>query len=249
MEDSMYGEESRISKRALALAIVVILAALALATWGGTCIGASRANQQVKETEVRLVSATTQVSQLQSKSDNLQQSNATLKTQLASAETERSQLQANYSTLQQSNATLRTQLASVQTELPQLESKYASQMQENSALRAQLQTLTSQYDTLLTRYSALEKTKEFAADSRLRVILSTEAQPAPVTWLRGQVTNIGTTTVQRVYVLVSRYKADGSLDRLDLPPTIMLNLAPQSAGYFSFLTAGENCKVTVLGDY
>ncbi len=236
-------------RRALAIVIVSLLVLLGLATWVGTKLGASSATSQAREQKEQLESATTQLSQLQSLFTSLQKNNEALRTQLWSAETGLSQIQSSYGSLQDSNAVLRTQLASAQAELSQVQSKQNALQQDNAALRAQLDTTKSNYDSLVIRYSALEKTKEFTVDGRLKVKLSTEAQLPTAAWVRGEVTNIGNTLIRKVYILVSRYNSDGSLNTVDLPPSVLLNLAPASVGYFSFLSSGETYKVTLLGDY
>lgn len=243
------GIEERVSRRGLILGILVVCAVLGLAIWGGSLVGTSRAKQQQQETQGQLTSARTEVSQMQSSYTNLQRDNVTLRTQLMSTESALSQMQASYVGLQQDNAKFQGQLTSTESALSQMQSSYSSFQQDNTRLRVQLASLTSEHDSLKMRYGALERTKWFVVDGRLQVRLSTEVQFAAVTWVRGEVTNIGSSTVQKVYILVSRYKPDGSLDKLDLPPTVILNLAPGGVGYFSFLTAGETCKVTVLGDY
>lgn len=263
----MYGAMSR---RGLIIAASCLLLVLGLTMWGGSCIGAARAKsdepsawtrlsklqtasaglqRDVTALRDQLSSAETELSQGQSTVTGLRQHNTTLRTQLSSTEAELYQVQGRYGGLQENNAALRTQLASAETELSQLRLAYSGLQRENAAIRSQVTSLKSDYDSLMARYSILEKAKEFTVDSRLRVRLSTEVQLGTVTWVRGEVTNTGSTTVQRVYILVSRYKPDGSLERLDLPPTVILNLAPGGIGYFSILTAGENSKVTVLGDY
>ncbi len=237
------------SRRGLIIVILSACAVLGLAIWGGTLIGSSRANQQQKETQAQLTSAQYELSQVQSSYTALQLDNVTLRTQLMSTENALSQMQSGYVGLQQDNVTVRTQLMSTQNALSQTQSGNTGSQQDNAKLQSQLTALTLDYNNLATRYDTLQKTKEFVVDSRLKVELTTEQQFGAMTWVRGQVTNIGSSTVQKIYVLVSRYKTDGSLDGLDLPPAILLNLVPGGAGQFSFVATGSNYKVTVLGDY
>ena len=151
--------------------------------------------------------------------------------------------------VEQESKAMRAQLVSTETELSRMQSEYSGLQEKHTTLQSQLTSLTSDYNNLMMRYSALEKTKVFVIDDRLKVAVFTEAQLATAAWVRGEVTNTGTTTMQRVYVLLFRYKTDGSLEKLELPPTVLLNLAPQATGYFSFLSAGENYKIMMVGDY
>lgn len=237
------------SRRGIIIVVVAALTVLVLAIWSGKQLGTADAEEQSKAVRAQLVSTESELSRMLSDYSSLQQSNGTLRTQMVSAESELSRLQSRYGTLQQSNAALRGQIASGETELSRLQSDYSALQQKYNTLQSQLTTMTSDYNNLVMRYTALEKTKLFVIDERLKVAVFTEAQIATAAWVRGEVTNTGTTTIPKVYALLFRYNADGSLDKLELPPTVLLNLAPQATGYFSFLSAGENYKILIAGDY
>ncbi|MDO8567729.1 MAG: hypothetical protein Q7R57_03325 [Dehalococcoidales bacterium] len=204
----------------------------------------------------QLVSAEGELSRMQKEYGNIQQGNSTLRNQVTSTDAALSQLQTNYGTLQQNNATVRTQLtsaesdlASRETELSRTKSDYASLQQTSASTQSQLNSMTSDFNNLKAQYDALQNAKLFVVDNNLKVSLSTEAQLPGIVWVRGEVNNAGSVTAQKVYVLIFRFKADGSLDKMDLPPTVLLNLAPGTTGYFTFLSAGETTKIMVVGGY
>lgn len=265
------------SKKAIAIIVAAILVASGLLAWGGTRLATAQVVEQSRVMQVQLISLESDLSRMQMEYGNLQQGNTALRAQLTSAEGELSRLQSEYGNLQQANnavrtqvastqgelvrvqlenvnlqqtgATLRTQLASAQADLLRQQSEYANLQQKSAATQSQLASVTADYTSLMTRYDSLEKARAFTVDDRLKVSLYTEAQLPTVAWIRGEVTNTGNAPAQRVYVLVFRYKADGSLDKLDLPPTVLLNIAPGATGYFSFMSAGETTKIMVAGDY
>ncbi len=249
--DGMMDSTSTImlSRRGKILVILVACAVIGLAVWGGTLIGAARANAQQEETQSQLTAAKEELSRLQTSYTTLQQDTVALRTQLVATEASLSKMQSSYVTVQQDNLSLRSQQTSADSAISKMQSSHTDLQQENGKLQGQLASLTTDYNSLKIRYDALEKTKAFLVDGRLRVNLSTEQQFGAVTWMRGEVTNVGSVAVQKIYVFVSRYKSDGSLDSVDLPPAIIVNLGAGSTSQFSFIATGSTSKVTVLGDY
>ncbi len=265
------------SRRGITIVVLLILGVLALATWGGTQLGGSATKQQVEDTQVELISANDELSRVQSEYAALQQDNAelssrlsmteaallqtqaqyatseqkvgTLNTELTTTGTALSNTQAAYASSQRSTVQLQAQLTSTTEELANIQSAYRSMNQENDDLQAKLASTRADYDRLAERYEALEATKEFVVDNRLTVRLFTETQSGGATWIRGEVTNTSDKTIGRIYVLVTRYDTGGKLNSLDLPPAVILNLAPSDVGYFTFMSVGGPIKVTVLGDY
>lgn len=285
-------------KRGITIVVVVILGALALATWGGTQLGDSPAGlppeevqeeindltdelaqatenyiilqQDNEELDTLLSEAQTSLSEIQTLYNLLQQENSNLKqtnaaltgenagletvnanleAKLASIESSLTGAQTDYLTLQQTNTQLRAQLTATTNDLSALQNTYQILTQNYSNLQTQLSTSESNYYNLQQQYQALQNAKQFTVDSRLRVNLSTEMQSGGTTWIRGEVTNISVQAISRVYIIVSRYNTSGTLKSMDLPPSVILNLAPGGVGYFSYFTTGELTEITVYGDY
>ena len=101
-----------INKRAVVVFVVIVLVVLALAVWGGTLLGKSRAATQNQELSANLTSAQQQLAQLQSTSAGLQKNEDALQAQLAAA--------------QQNNAALQTQLAASQQNITALQAQLAA---------------------------------------------------------------------------------------------------------------------------
>lgn len=237
------------SRRGMILAILIACAVLGLAIWGGSLIGAARSGQIIEETQAQLKSSRDEFSQLQTSYTNLQKDTVSLRTQLMATEASISQMQSGYVNLQQEAMTLRTQKMTSDDTISHMQSANTVLQQDTAKLQAEFTMLNVDYNALKIRYDTLEKTKTHMVDNRLKVQLTTEQQFGGVTWVRGEVTNIGSTTVSKIYVIVSRYKSDGSLDNVDLPPAIITNLSPGNSGQFSYVASGGNSKVTILGDY
>jgi predicted nuclease with TOPRIM domain len=292
-------------KRGITIVVVVILGALALATWGGTQLGDSptvlppeevqkeindltdelaqatenyiilqqdndELDRRLSEAQASLSEIQTLYNLLQQENSNLKQTNATLtgenaalagenagletvnanlEAKLASIESSLTGAQTDYLTLQQTNTQLRAQLTTATNELSALQNTYRILTQNYNNLQTQLSTSESNLFNLQQQYQALVNAKQFTVDNRLRVNLSTEMQSGGTTWVRGEVTNISGQAISRVYVVVSRYAANHTLTSMDLPPSVILNLAPGGTGYFSYFTTGELTEITVYGDY
>jgi predicted nucleic acid-binding Zn-ribbon protein len=285
------------SKRGITIVAVLILVALALATWGGTKLGNDTSdnlsvNMQEKpvsaaeqtaleqeneilnnrlsstmaeltqiqsdytalqqESEIlnnRLSSTMTELTQIQSQYDALKQDNAELEADLAAKNAALADSQAAYTTLQRSNTRLQAQLTSTTEDLTDMQLKYQDLLQDYDNLQVQLTSAQADVSNLTASYAALQGTKKWVVDNRIQVSLSTETEEGQTTWVRGDVTNISSVTIPKIYVLVSRYNSSGTLVSMDLPPSVILNLAPGGVGYFSFFSTSELCKITVISDY
>jgi peptidoglycan hydrolase CwlO-like protein len=295
------------SKRGITIIIVIILSALALATWGGTKIGDNSSQQEIlpatkpgettedneeltriqteytllqqnndelnslfESTKASLLEVQTQYDALKQSSESLgleiaalEQDNAALQRKNASLEAENSNLaseltviknsltsaQSDYYELQQANSQLQDKLNSKTVELSAWQDSYRDLTEENDDLEEEINTLESENYRLVQQYEALLDTKQFTVDNSLQVDLSAEMQSGGITWVRGEVTNISSHTISRIYVVVSRYNSSGTLQSMDLPPSVILNLSPGEKGYFSYFTSGEQCEITIYGDY
>ncbi len=269
------------SKRGITIIVVVILGALALATWGGTRLGDSTSDQQPEETQEGIDTLTNELAQVRDNYILIQENNEELSALLASTKAALLKSQAEYNALVNEKAVIEVELSRIESALVQAQVDYANLQRSYNRLQSRLtsaenevttlqrayQNLSENYDDILDeqadvkadynylsqRYSVLEGTKQFTLDNRLRVNLSTETEPGETSWVIGEiiggVTNISNRTISRVYVLISRYNSDGTLASLDLPPSLITNLAPGEVGYFNFSSTGESCKITVIGDY
>jgi len=184
-----------INKRAVVVFVVIVLVVLALAVWGGTLLGKSRAATQNQELSANLTSAQQQLAQLQSTSAGLQknedalqaqlaaaqQNMATLQAQLAAAQQNMATLQAQLAAAQQNNATLQTQLAAAQQNNAALQTQLAAAQQNNAALQTQLaaaqQNITALQAQLAAWYAWSRNAPPVPATAGPSIILSSTSGP------------------------------------------------------------------------
>lgn len=190
--------------------------------------------------DARLTATTASLLELQTLYDTLEQERADLEQDLTAANILLASAQANAASLQDSNNQLLDQLAAASASLTELQ-------QENDELRASLADAEARYNSLYQQYLVLEATKQFVVDNRLSVTLHTETRADGTTWIRGEVTNISGQTIDKFYLMVAHFAADGTLSPLDLRP--ILNLGPGQSEVVYVLTAtGDNVRITALSD-
>ncbi len=158
----------------------------------------------------------------------LRHSQSQAEAEYAALESSNSQLQAQYDTLSKTYTAHQEQLA--------IAENHATQLQE-------------ELDNLQAKYVSLANLKKFDADDNLRVSFTAEEEFLSSRWIAGQITNIGSKTVKKVYVFIFRYNQDGSLMTSEFPPPVITNLGPNETAHFSFLVSDESFKVMVVGDY
>lgn len=153
------------------LIVVVILLLLGLATWAGSCLGASRVRKQLESVQ-------TDLAQAQSVSATSQKDNALLRTQLASAQNDLAQALTASATFQKDNTLLRTQLASAQNDLAQARTASATFQQDITSLRTQLTSTQTEVSQIKSQYGSLQdnntslRTQLAAAQSQLSQVQS-----------------------------------------------------------------------------
>ena len=217
-------EEGRRRKRLLLLALIII-ALVGLSTWGGVRIGSATTSNEIATLQNKVSSMESDAVTLAANYSALQ---SQVESEYATLESSYSQLQSQYDTLSQTYTSQQKQLA--------IAEDYASQLQED-------------LDNLQANYISLTQLKKFDVDDKLQVNFTAEDEFLTSRWIAGQVTNIGSTTVNKVYVFVFRYDPDGSLKQAEFPPTVITNLKPDETAHFSFLVASEPFKIMVVGDY
>lgn len=208
------------------------------------------------ELETRLSSASADYASLQAQYASQELRKAAVQAQLSSAQTDYSNLLAEYSRLEKAKAGIELQLSVAQSEIDKLKADGQSMQKTLVTAQASLtrveqdlaQAKQAQSD-LTDKYNSLARSKIFVADNNLRVTFSTEEQFLSTKWIAGQVTNAGSKLVSKAYVIVARYNADGSLEKVDFPPFLVAGLRPGDTASFSFLTSGEAFKIMVLSDY
>ena len=170
-----------INKRAVVVFVVIVLVVLALAVWGGTLLGKSRAATQNQELSANLTSAQQQLAQLQSTSAGLQKNEDALQAQLAAAQQNMATLQAQLAAAQQNMATLQAQLAAAQQNNATLQTQLAAAQQNNAALQTQLaaaqQNITALQAQLAAWYAWSRNAPPVPATAGPSIILSSTSGP------------------------------------------------------------------------
>ena len=222
-EDSEW-EEGRRRKRLLLLALIIVVL-IGLSTWGGVRIGSATTSNEVTTLEHKVSTMESEVEVMATDYSALQ---SQAEAEYAALESSNSQLQAQYDTLSKTYTAHQEQLA--------IAENHATQLQE-------------ELDNLQAKYVSLANLKKFDADDNLRVSFTAEEEFLSSRWIAGQITNIGSKTVKKVYVFIFRYNQDGSLMTSEFPPPVITNLGPNETAHFSFLVSDESFKVMVVGDY
>ena len=165
-------------------------------------------------------------------------------------------LQTNYGQLQENYHLLEARLTSLRQDYSGLQTNYGQFQEDYDLLEAELGSLTQSYyqlefcyDDLELRYMSLEKVKQFVVDETIQITFSMEEEIMGLRWIKARVTNIGDSAIKKLYIVVFRYNPDGSLDKMDFPPTVIDDLGVNEVSYFSFPSAGEPFKIMAIGDY
>lgn len=132
----------------LMIGIVIVL--LGLAVWVGSCLGESIVKKPYEATKAQLADSNTKLESLQSELTQAQSASATLQkdnvahqTQLKSVQSDLTQAQNTSASLQKDNTELQAHLESTQSDLVKAQYASASLESDNAALQAQLKSVQS----------------------------------------------------------------------------------------------------------
>ena len=216
-----WDEDGEHRGRRLLIVALIIVGLVALGTWGGVQIGSTSTSEELATLKHR-------VSSIESEYTTLLKGNVGLQSEMSS-------LQGDYST--------------IQSQYEMLEGDYGNRVEQLARTQTQTSLLQGELLNLQGKYVSLAKTKAFEVDDSLHVSFNIEEEFLSSQWIAGEVTNSGSTAVEKVYVFIFRYSPEGVLTDVDLPPTVVTDLVAGETAHFSFSTAGEAFKIMVIGNH
>lgn len=135
----------------------------------------------------------------------------------------------------------------------QLNDDYANLQDDYEQLEGNYSTLQNQYSELIANYTLL-KSVNYTFDSSVQISDLTIDVGAYTTYVRGNVTNVGNTSIKHLFIFVFHFNADGSLTGCwdGYNYEYLENLYPNETLPFeiSFSTVeGQMFKIFAVGNY